>query len=264
MIRTLLTLTVALLASVAQAETVALNETNTVTFRGVVDYDTVAKAQVELMKKAEAGKPLYLVLDTPGGSVDAGNRLIDTINGLSVKVHTITLFAASMGFNIAQASGDRLIIPTGELMSHRARGGVQGEIPGSIQVRLNHYLVMLDGMHETSAKRMGLSLSQYHGLIKDEYWTFGERAVKEKAADRVVTAKCSSELANGTESITILTLFGALKVTMSTCPLVSGPLGVDLAGISKENQVNALNYVNLLFSNKVEFFARYIRSGASR
>ncbi len=242
----------------AHAETITLTEKNSVVFRGVVSELSVSKVQAELIEKAKAGKPLYLVLDTPGGSVDAGNMLITTVKGLGVKVHTVTIFAASMGFHIVQSLDDRLIIPNGVLMSHRANAGMRGEIPGEFLKRLVFLLRGLNAMDATAAKRMGLKTEVYQDWIRDEYWVEGSDAIHDKAADRVVHVKCGEGL-QGTETLTMNTIFGAVNFTMSKCPLITGPLGIDVSDV-KEEKPSVDAYVRTLFSNRFEFVNKYIKT----
>src|SRR6056297_3136731 len=68
---------------------IILEKGNTVVFRGEVSQSSVTKVQLELQKLIRTvpkNKPIYLVLDTPGGSVFAGLNLIDFIKGLNRKV----------------------------------------------------------------------------------------------------------------------------------------------------------------------------------
>jgi ATP-dependent protease ClpP protease subunit len=252
--------TIVCMEHTAQAKTLVLTDKNTVTFRGVVDDSSVAKAQSELHAKAQAGKPLYLVLDTPGGSVEAGISLIDDVKGLGVPVHTVTLFAASMGFQIVQGSGSRYITPMGTLMSHRASGGMEGEFPGQIDNRIAWIKRLLEFMDLTASGRMGITLAAYKEKIRDEYWVVGPDAVRDRAADEVVNVRCGDGL-DGTTLQDVETLFGVFKVTMSKCPLIRGPISVDASAVKASERSNVGNYFQLLFSDKPAFFEKYIRTG---
>lgn len=123
---------------------VVLKENNTIVLSDEVNAMTVAKVLEQardLDSKLKKGEPLYLILNTPGGSVSDGLELVDMLKGMDRKVHTITIFAASMGFQIAQQMNDRLMIGSGTLMSHKARGAVRGEFggdePSQLDSRLN-------------------------------------------------------------------------------------------------------------------------------
>ncbi len=77
-------------------------------------------------------------------------------------------------------------------MSHRASGGVDGEIPGSIFERLHfwhRYITELDrvAVSRTDGK---YTIETYMALIRDEYWCHGQECVDAGFADEVVDVKC--------------------------------------------------------------------------
>lgn len=207
---------------------VKLSARNTIVFRGPVDELSVSKAQQTLLKMSRnlsSKDTIYMVLDTPGGSVSAGMRLIDTIRGIPQKVKTITQFAASMGFYFVQALDERLVTPSGTLMAHRAKmGGVSGEIPGEVLVRINMILDILRSMETTNANRLGVTLQKYQDVIRDEYWVSGVEAVKQNAADRVVAIQCDESL-DGTEDDVAQTPFGNIIIQFAKCPAITSALG---------------------------------------
>jgi ATP-dependent Clp protease protease subunit len=247
---------------VKKRRVILLTSKNTIAFRGVVTGDSVAAAQAKIIKMSNAlsrGEKLYLVLDTPGGSVDAGMRLIDMIDGLPQKVDTVTVFAASMGFHIVQHLNSRLILPSGTLMSHRARGGVEGQLPGELNTRVNFYMDELEKEDRFIAARIGLPYEKYRDLIRDEYWVGGETAIRDKMADEVVVARCDKDL-DGTEDVEILTLFGKITLTYSTCPLVSEPLKIALAA-EKDALPKLRDFAYTLVKSRRKFVNDYVMSG---
>ncbi|CAB4199872.1 ClpP Protease subunit of ATP-dependent Clp proteases [uncultured Caudovirales phage] len=235
----------------AQADVIELNERNTVVVRGPIDEVSVAQVQVELLRKAAPGKRIYLVLDTPGGSVNAGNMLIETAQALPGRVDTVTIFAASMGFHIAQNLGERLIIENGTLMSHRAYAGLEGQVPGELVTRLAALIQSLVRMDRTAAKRMGMDVQAYRALIHDEYWTDGIGAVTDHAADRIVKVRCGSDLTGTTEQ-EFMTMFGPVLVTFSKCPLVTGPLKVNFGGEAKYKDA-AIQHITEMLTDKPSY-----------
>ena len=85
---------------------VVLSKSNTLALQGPVTYSSVAQLQqkmIALSNSLSKNSTIYLVLDTPGGSVGAGMALIDTAKSIPQRVVTITSFAASMGFITVQS-----------------------------------------------------------------------------------------------------------------------------------------------------------------
>lgn len=74
-----------------------------------VDDETVfkAKTELELWSAANKGKPLTIILSSPGGVVTAGLALLDVLNALARAGHDLTIkvrgMAASMGSILLQA-----------------------------------------------------------------------------------------------------------------------------------------------------------------
>lgn len=219
---------------------VTLSQNNMVLFRSDYNMVACAKAQRELIQKSRnlpAGQPIYLVLDTPGGSIDAGNQLIATAQNLGRPVHTITIFAASMGFNTAMQLGKRYILPTGTLMAHRARvGGVGGQVPGEAITMMANIVRMVAKFEEKNAKRLGINLDTYTQLVRDEYWVEGEDAVRQNAADELASLKCDDTL-QGTHQETANTAFGPVTLEWDNCPAVTAPVGFSFQG-SNEDQAS--------------------------
>ena len=234
---------------------VVLSEENTVVLHSVMTDDTTSKVLAEILEKdasLAAGKPIYLFLDSPGGSVVAGLDMIQGIQGLGREVKTITSFAASMAFITVQSLDERIIMPHGVLMSHRAKGGVDGQIPGEMDSRYWFWKKYLNNALKQTAKRLGMSVEQLQNKHRDEWWTSGSNAVAEHTSDRVALVKCDSSLV-GTMQEEVQTLFGPLKVTWSKCPLVKSPLKIDMKGIAVK-KMNALERQDFDIAIKELFF----------
>jgi ATP-dependent Clp protease protease subunit len=217
----------------ANSATITLSENNSVAFNQPVKEDYVAKKQLEILIKHQAlpkTQPIYLVLDTPGGSVMAGNNFIDFVKSLDRPVHTVVIFAASMGYQITQELGKRYIISSGMLMSHRgAISGLSGQVPGEANQRLKMIQDVLDEMNVKAAKRVGMSVEAYQNAIINELWIGGQAAVNQKHADEVASVICDKSL-SGTYTEDVATIFGPASVEYSKCPLISMPIGFSLNG----------------------------------
>lgn len=211
---------------VKPSQTINLNKDNVLLLDNEVNVETVAKLMQraqELDAKLTSNDPLYLVLNTPGGSIQDGLELITFLKGLNRPVHTITIFAASMGFQIVQGLGDRLVTPFGTLMAHKARGAFRGEFPGQIDSRYVYYIKRLNEMDKITAARTNgkLTVKSLQDLYENEHWVEGRDAVESGLADKVVIGKCDHSL-NGKRTSSFEYWGFLITLVQSECPMNQG------------------------------------------
>lgn len=228
----------------AQARQITLTPDNTVTIRSEIDYGSTADAQLELMKLvAKRGKqtyPIYLVMDSPGGSIDAGNAFVELVKTIP-NLETVTLFAASMASSIVQQlPGKRLIVESGVSMYHRAAGGFDGQFEdGELESRLGFYKDIVRNMEQKNADRMKLPLANYKALVKDELWILGKDGVKRGVADELVSTTCSAELLATHKTITMQVFVFTIDVQFNGCPLVRAG-----SVVGADNKTQYAKYLN--------------------
>ncbi len=236
-------------------ETISLGTANTVTLRGEINDGTVmaAAAKLEMLDRARAGRgyTIYLVLDSPGGDIEAGEMLIEVAKTIP-NLKTITVFAASMASAIVEAlPGDRLIIDSASIMFHRAKGQVAGQFEtGELESRLDFYKRYVRRMEQRNANRLGMSLKTYKRKIKNELWYTGPDAVLENAADRLVNVKCSQALSETIETQSMQIFIFKITLNFSGCPIMKGAVAapdqpkevVDAYQKFKEMQNKELQY----------------------
>ena len=166
--------------------------------------------------------PIYLYLNSPGGSIYQGLRFISfakTINNL----HTITEFSASMAAAIAQGlPGKRYVVENGVFMFHRARGGFQGQFEdGELESRLKMWKKIVRNMEKMQAKRIGITLKEYKTRRVNEWWVYGDDNIKQNTADGMVEVRCTPALISKEHKVVVRSMFGTREVTLSGCPLVN-------------------------------------------
>lgn len=82
------------------------------------------------LDEEDSSKPIYLYINSPGGSVISGLAIFDAMQLIKSEVITINLgLAASMGSFILSAGskGKRLALPSSRIMIHQPMGGAQGQ-----------------------------------------------------------------------------------------------------------------------------------------
>lgn len=230
-----------LFSATAFSRTVVFTETNTVTLRGPVTDDSAAMVAFEvsvLDTLYPFDGPIYLLLDTPGGGIDAGLMLVRQLNATNRQVVTVSMFAASMGFHTVQGvNGPRYILDTGTLMSHRPRGGFGGEFVATdggdsqLESRLKYYKKRIANMDNIAVKRANgkYTFKEYQDLIRSEYWCDGQDCVDDGFADEVVKAQCDISLSGVKNTVIDINFFGMpvrIELVEARCPLIPTPLDV--------------------------------------
>lgn len=217
---------------------VTLSKDNMIVLNKAFEADStanVAQKARELDAKNTSNDPIYLVLDSPGGSISAGLELITNLNNLNRPVITITIFSASMAFQTVQGvKGERLMVEHGTLMSHKASGGVSGEFPGQLDSRYSWILSIVNDLDAKVAARTGgkHTPQSYAALIENEYWCTPEHCAENGLVDGIADVKCDVSL-NGThpeilDQMSVMGMTFQLVATMSDCPVITGPLSIDV------------------------------------
>jgi ATP-dependent Clp protease protease subunit len=135
-------------------------------------------------------EPIYLVIDSNGGSVNAGQTLIDTIRGAkSVRglktICVVTNNALSMAAILASYCHQTLMTPSSIMMFHEAGYGVEGTAT-EIRTYVKFTDKYLKGFEQRLAKQLGITYEQYVELRRDELWLTAEEAVEMGFADALI------------------------------------------------------------------------------
>ena len=206
---------------------VVLTVDNTVTIADAIHEQSVSKAirQLTMIKNSE----VYLFLNSPGGSVFSGRKLIDFINASDKKIHCVAQYAASMAFAILQVCETRLVMSSSILMQHQATIGLRGAPVNNQLSFLNLLLIYLEEMDAMQAARMGITPKDLALEIRDDMWLTGSESITSNAADKVVTVVCSPKLVQKSEVLSV-GFFGIAKAKFSKCPLITSGEPVEQAG----------------------------------
>lgn len=151
---------------------------------------------MEINKRSGQGKPTFLLLNSPGGSVLDGALIVSAVQASKAPVYTVCLqICASMAAIIHQYGKERYVVDRSILMFHDAAGGVQGNMPQMI-TRLTFLNRYVNKMDLEIAKRVGISLETFHNMFSGEMWLDAEDSVNKNFAEKIVsiTFQSSPEL----------------------------------------------------------------------
>jgi ATP-dependent Clp protease, protease subunit len=153
--------------------------------------DGIANAIVAYMlylDSDDSTKPIYLYINSPGGSVTAGMAIYDTMQHIKSEVVTICVgLAASMGAFLLTAGtpGKRLALPHSRIMIHQPLGGARGQAT-DIEIEARQILRMRRELNEMLAHHSGKSIEQIEKDTDRDYFMSAEEAKEYGLIDRVV------------------------------------------------------------------------------
>jgi ATP-dependent Clp protease, protease subunit len=159
---------------------------------GVVD-DKSAKAVVSrllFLESKDAGKPITLYINSPGGVVTSGMIILDTMNMISSPVHTVCMgLAASMGSLIlsAGAKGHRAVFPSAEVMIHQpSLGGMMRGTSADLEIQAEQIRkTKLQGA-QILANNCGKKLEEIQKDFERDYWMDATEAIAYGIVDKVL------------------------------------------------------------------------------
>lgn len=143
-------------------------------------------SQLNKLNKDRSVKEIYLLIDSPGGSVLDGARFVSAMEASRKPIHTVcTTMCASMAAIIHQYGSKRLMLDRSILMFHDAAGGLQGSIP-QMRTRLNFFDRLTTKMDAYIANRAGVDLNQFMVELHSEVWMDAEDSTDKHFNDEIV------------------------------------------------------------------------------
>lgn len=167
-----------------KVETIKVSPSDVLLFNTPVVPESVDVA-IQFLANSTADK-IYLVLDSPGGSVVDGARLIEYIRYSGKNIYTVcNNFCASMAFQIFQYGKERLLVDKAILMAHPASGGAQGIIENMIEME-KMFKLYVDRMDADTARRSGIDYGKFKFMVLNNIWVETPEAMALHLADKVV------------------------------------------------------------------------------
>ncbi len=164
---------------------------NRILFLGSVVDDALANklcAQLLLLAAEDPDRDIYLYINSPGGSVDSGMAIYDTMQFVQCDVATVAMgLAASMGQFLLCAGerGKRYALPHSRIMMHQPLGGIGGSA-SLIAIQAEQMLYTKRKLQELTSQHTGQSIDQIERDSDRERWFSAEEAKEYGFVDNVV------------------------------------------------------------------------------
>jgi len=146
-------------------------------------------AQLLFLDAQNPNQEIRLYINSPGGEVDAGLAIYDTMQFVRAPVSTIVIgMAASMAAVILAAGekGRRYALPHSKVMIHQPWGGARGTA-SDIAIQAQEILKAKKLLNEILAQHTGQPLEKVERDTDRDYYLSAQEALEYGLIDQVVT-----------------------------------------------------------------------------
>jgi ATP-dependent Clp protease, protease subunit len=148
----------------------------------------IIQAQLLYLDSADPTRDIQIYFNTPGGSVNAGLGIYDTMQYITANIATIcTGMAASMGAVLLTAGtkGKRSALRHSRIMIHQPMGGAEGQA-SDIEITVKQILILKRELYEIIALHSGNPVEKVEKDADRDYWMTSAEAKEYGMIDEVL------------------------------------------------------------------------------
>jgi ATP-dependent Clp protease protease subunit len=163
-------------------------------FLGTPINDEVANiivAQLLYLESDDPEKEIIVYINSPGGAVNAGLAVYDTMQYVRSPVATICVGQAASMAAVLLASGTpgrRMALPNCRVMIHQPHGGMQGQA-SDIEIHAREILRLRERLNEIVVKHTGQPMDKVKHDTDRDFIMNAEEAVEYGLVDEVMIRK---------------------------------------------------------------------------
>ena len=135
---------------------------------------TLVTAQLLFLESENPKKEIFFYINCPGGLVNAGLGVYDTMQYIRSPVSTLCIGqASSMGSFLLAAGekGKRFSLPNSRIMVHQPSAGFQGQAT-DIEIHANEIMLLKKRLNEIYSKHTGRTVEEIkNALERDKFMT---------------------------------------------------------------------------------------------
>jgi ATP-dependent Clp protease, protease subunit len=168
-------------------------KTRTILLAGEIDKESGERfiRQLLLLESLSADEPITVLIDSPGGDVDAGYAIFDMIRFVSAPVRIIGmgLVASAAALILLAVPKDRRIgLPNSHYLIHQPLSGIRG-VATEIEIAARELEKTRERVNRVIAEETGQSIDR---VVKDtdrDFWMNAEEAVAYGLISRIATRR---------------------------------------------------------------------------
>jgi ATP-dependent Clp protease protease subunit len=145
-------------------------------------------AQMLFLESENPDKDIHFYINSPGGSIQAGMAIYDTMQFIKPDVSTLCVgMAASMGAFLLAAGtrGKRSTLPNSTVMIHQPLGGFQGQA-SDIEIHAKYILSLRERLNRLLAEHTGKPIDQIDRDTDRDNFLTAEEALAYGIVDKVL------------------------------------------------------------------------------
>jgi ATP-dependent Clp protease protease subunit len=149
---------------------------------------TLVTAQLLYLESENPQKEIYFYINCPGGLVNAGLGVYDTMQYIKSPVSTLCIGqASSMGSFLLAAgeNGKRFSLPNSRIMVHQPSAGFQGQAT-DIEIHANEIMLLKKRLNEIYSKHTGRNVEEIKNALERDKFMTAHEAKEFGLIDKVV------------------------------------------------------------------------------
>ena len=149
---------------------------------------TLVTAQLLFLESENPKKEIFFYINSPGGLVNAGFGVYDTMQYIKPPVSTMCIGqASSMGSFLLTAGekGKRFSLPNSRIMVHQPSAGFQGQAT-DIEIHANEIMSLKKRLNEIYSKHTGRTVEEIKNALERDKFMTPQEAKKFGLIDKVV------------------------------------------------------------------------------
>ena len=160
---------------------------------GEVNEDLVEKIVKQLLVlEADSDKPIYLYIDSPGGSIDDGFGLYDIIRFIKAPVYTIGMgLIASMGVTLflSVPKERRFSLPNSHFLIHQPLMGGSRGVATDIEITAQEITKSRETLTQLIADATGKDFETVKKDTERDHWLTAKEALDYGIAGKIITSR---------------------------------------------------------------------------
>lgn len=169
-------------------------KTRQIILSGEINEENTAKTVEQLLLlESESDKPIYIYIDSPGGSIDSGFGIYDVIRFINAPVYTIgTGLIASMGSIILLAAPKerRLGLPNSHYLIHQPLiGGVAQGVATDLEIQAEEIAKSKEKLIKLISDETGKPVDQVRKDCDRDHWLTADEAKDYGLISKVISTR---------------------------------------------------------------------------